>query len=149
MVKNLPAMRETWIQSLNCNIPWRREGLPTPVFWLELLTALATQSLPSWMSPEPVFPGLAALGDAVPGPGCRRRQMQAPAGGTPKTGPRRPKARWRGGPSGSPCCLCSRPFTGTAPQPRPGLCPLAPRAEALSRRASVSCCSSLEDGAGV
>lgn len=31
------------------------------------------------------------LGDAVPGPGCRRRQMQAPAGGTPKTGPRRPK----------------------------------------------------------
>ena len=35
LVKNLPAMRETWIQSLNCNIPWRREGLPTPVFWLE------------------------------------------------------------------------------------------------------------------
>ena len=35
LVKNLPAMRETWIQSLDWNIPWRREGLPTPVFWPE------------------------------------------------------------------------------------------------------------------
>ena len=30
LVKNLPAMRETWIG----RIPWRRERLPTPVFWL-------------------------------------------------------------------------------------------------------------------
>ena len=30
LVKNLPAMRETWVG----NIPWRREQLPTPVFWL-------------------------------------------------------------------------------------------------------------------
>jgi len=28
-VKNLPAMWETWVQSLG----WRRERLPTPVFW--------------------------------------------------------------------------------------------------------------------
>ena len=28
-VKNLPAMRETWVGK----IPWRRERLPTPVFW--------------------------------------------------------------------------------------------------------------------
>ena len=28
-VMNLPAMRETWIGK----IPWRREWLPTPVFW--------------------------------------------------------------------------------------------------------------------
>ena len=28
MVKNLPAMEETWIGK----IPWRREWLPTPVF---------------------------------------------------------------------------------------------------------------------
>ena len=28
LVKNLPATRETWVL-----IPWRRERLPTPVFW--------------------------------------------------------------------------------------------------------------------
>ena len=32
MVKNLPAMRETWIQSLGWKIPWRRAWQPTPVF---------------------------------------------------------------------------------------------------------------------
>ena len=29
MVKNSPAMRETWVGK----IPWRRKWLPTPVFW--------------------------------------------------------------------------------------------------------------------
>ena len=29
LVKNLPAMWETWVGK----IPWRRERLPTPVFW--------------------------------------------------------------------------------------------------------------------
>ena len=29
MVKNPPAMQETWVGK----IPWRREWLPTPVFW--------------------------------------------------------------------------------------------------------------------
>ena len=29
LVKNLPAIRETWVG----RIPWRRERLPTPVFW--------------------------------------------------------------------------------------------------------------------
>ena len=29
LVKNLPAMQETWIGK----IPWRGERLPTPVFW--------------------------------------------------------------------------------------------------------------------
>ena len=33
MVKNPPAMRETWVLSLGLEIPWRREWLPTPVFW--------------------------------------------------------------------------------------------------------------------
>ena len=33
LVKNLPAMRETWVQSPVGKIPWRRERLPTPVFW--------------------------------------------------------------------------------------------------------------------
>ena len=29
LVKNLPAVCETWVGK----IPWRREKLPTPVFW--------------------------------------------------------------------------------------------------------------------
>ena len=32
LVKNLPAVRETWVQSWVEKIPWRRERLPTPVF---------------------------------------------------------------------------------------------------------------------
>ena len=31
-VKNLPAMWETWVWSLDQEDPWRREWLPTPVF---------------------------------------------------------------------------------------------------------------------
>ena len=33
LVKNPPAMQETWVQSLVGKISWRRERLPTPVFW--------------------------------------------------------------------------------------------------------------------
>jgi len=29
LVKNPPAMRETWVGK----IPWRKKWLPTPVFW--------------------------------------------------------------------------------------------------------------------
>ena len=32
MVKNLPAVQETWIQSLGQEDPWRRKWQPTPVF---------------------------------------------------------------------------------------------------------------------
>ena len=32
MAKNLPAMQETWVQSLVGKIPWRRKWQPTPVF---------------------------------------------------------------------------------------------------------------------
>ena len=32
LVKNPPAVWETWIQSLGWEIPWRRERLPIPVF---------------------------------------------------------------------------------------------------------------------
>ena len=39
-VKNLPAVRETWVWSLGGKIPWRREKLPTPVFWLGEFHAL-------------------------------------------------------------------------------------------------------------
>ena len=33
LVKNVPVMQETWVRSLGGKIPWRRERLPTPVFW--------------------------------------------------------------------------------------------------------------------
>ena len=33
LVKNLPAMRETWFDPWVGKIPWRRERLPTPIFW--------------------------------------------------------------------------------------------------------------------
>ena len=33
LVKNLPAMRGPWVQSLLGNVPRRMEWLPTPVFW--------------------------------------------------------------------------------------------------------------------
>ena len=33
MVKNPPAMWETWVQSLGWEVPGRGNGLPTPVFW--------------------------------------------------------------------------------------------------------------------
>ena len=36
MVKNLPAMRETWVGK----IPWRTERLPTPAFWPGVLHGL-------------------------------------------------------------------------------------------------------------
>jgi len=32
-VKNPPGMWETWVRSLVGIIPWRKERLPTPVFW--------------------------------------------------------------------------------------------------------------------
>ena len=35
LVKNPPAMWETWVWSWVGKIPWRRERLPTPVFWPE------------------------------------------------------------------------------------------------------------------
>ena len=31
VVKNVPEMQETWVQSLGWEDPWRRERLPTPV----------------------------------------------------------------------------------------------------------------------
>ena len=32
MVKNLPAIQETWVQSLGQEDPWRREWQPIPIF---------------------------------------------------------------------------------------------------------------------
>ena len=33
LVRNLPAMWETWVRSLSWKIPWRKERLPTSVSW--------------------------------------------------------------------------------------------------------------------
>ena len=33
LVKNVPTMPETWVRSLDWKILWRREMLPTRVFW--------------------------------------------------------------------------------------------------------------------
>ena len=33
LVKNPPAMWETWVRSLGWEDPWRSERLPIPVFW--------------------------------------------------------------------------------------------------------------------
>ena len=33
LVKNPPAMQAPWVQSLVRKFPWRRDQLPTPVFW--------------------------------------------------------------------------------------------------------------------
>ena len=33
LVKNLPAMQETWVQSLGLEDPLEKGKLPTPVFW--------------------------------------------------------------------------------------------------------------------
>ena len=33
LVKNPPAMCETWVQSWVGKVLWRTESLPTPVFW--------------------------------------------------------------------------------------------------------------------
>ena len=33
LVKNPPAIQETWFNPWVGKIPWRRERLPTPVFW--------------------------------------------------------------------------------------------------------------------
>ena len=40
LVKNLPAMWETWFNPWVGKTPWRREGLPTPVFWPDELHGL-------------------------------------------------------------------------------------------------------------
>ena len=33
LVKNPPAIQETWFNPWAGKIPWKRDRLPTPVFW--------------------------------------------------------------------------------------------------------------------
>ena len=44
LVKNPPAMCETWIYFLGWEDPLQRERLPTPVLWLRELHGLCVQS---------------------------------------------------------------------------------------------------------
>ena len=45
LVKNPPAMQETWVCPWVEKIPWRRERLPTPVFWPGEFHELYSQSM--------------------------------------------------------------------------------------------------------
>ena len=49
LVKNLPAMWETWVQPLVGKMPWRRERLPTPVFWPGKFHGLVHGVAKSWL----------------------------------------------------------------------------------------------------
>ena len=52
MVKNLPAMQETWFDSCVGKILWRREWHPTPVFFLgESHGQMSLEGYSPWNSP--------------------------------------------------------------------------------------------------
>ena len=77
LVKNPPVMWETWVQSLGGKMPWRREKLPTPVFWPgEVHESTRWQRvghnfhfLSSWVNPVPT-PGRSSA-ESQAGP-CRQ-----------------------------------------------------------------------------
>ena len=48
LVKNLPAVWDTWVRFLVGKIPWRRESLPTPVFWPGEFHGLYSMGSKSW-----------------------------------------------------------------------------------------------------
>ena len=51
MVKDPPAVQETWHRSWVGKIPWRRERLPTSVFWPgEFHGLYSSWGLPLWLS---------------------------------------------------------------------------------------------------
>ena len=52
MVRNLPAVPETWLHPWVGQIPWRREGQPTPVF-----LPITSLMQPNWKSDFQATPG--------------------------------------------------------------------------------------------
>ena len=76
LVKNLPAMRETWVWSLGWEIPWRRERLPTPVFWpgeshgLCSLGSRKESDMTEWLSLHFIFNGLLNMPNITHFPCC-------------------------------------------------------------------------------
>ena len=89
LVKNPPAMQETWFDPWVEKIPWRRERLPTPVFWpgeshglyspwvaesdttSDFHFTSAIKSLPLWLSGQKSACSAGAPGEAgsIPGSG--------------------------------------------------------------------------------
>ena len=64
LVKNPPAMRETWVDTWVGNIPWRKERLPVPVFWpgvtkrVTWTSRILNQSILKETNPEYLLKGL-------------------------------------------------------------------------------------------
>ena len=64
LVKNPPAMRETWVDTWVGNIPWRKERLPVPVFWpgvtkrVTWTSRILNQSILKETNPEYLLEGL-------------------------------------------------------------------------------------------
>ena len=52
-VKNLPATELSWFDSWVRNIQWRRDRLPTPIFWVYLVAQLVKN--PPTMQERPGF----------------------------------------------------------------------------------------------
>ena len=50
LVKNPPAMQETWVWSLVGKMPWRRKRLPTPVFWPGEYWGHKKSDMTEWLS---------------------------------------------------------------------------------------------------
>ena len=64
LVKNPPAMRETWVDTWVGNIPWRKERLPVPVFWpgvtkrVTWTSRILNQSILKETNPEYLLEGM-------------------------------------------------------------------------------------------
>ena len=52
--KESACMRETWVQSLGWEEPWRREELPTPVFWRGEFGLYSPWGYKEWNTTEPL-----------------------------------------------------------------------------------------------
>ena len=85
LVKNQPAKRETGFNPWIGKIPWRRERLPTPVFWpwefksrgLSMLPALNTTKAVG-KTPTPPHPSTPPLDTALSSPHIRNRLTPPP-----------------------------------------------------------------------
>ena len=67
LVKNLPAMWDTWVQSLGCKDSLRRGRLPTPVFWPGELQGLYSPWTPTgWDTTERLLLSLSPQNAELP-----------------------------------------------------------------------------------
>ena len=124
-VKNPPAMWKTWVQSLHWEDPWRRERLPTPVFWPGERVSGKESDTPERRSLSVSEDGVSVGGCSAQG--CRMTwRLEGAAVWAHR--PRRPPAH-RPAPSGSPLhprrcptsgrCLETTSFLSSLPFSRP------------------------------